>query len=143
MSGVQGKTVYLKTPAQSDVMGYIRHLWSDEESMRDVGGTHVMDEERARRWFAGWIHPGSNDRRYFLVFRKEDDVPVGEACFFNFNSTTGMASYSMNVEAKYRGNGYANEALELLLRFYFQEFGGQVVVDDIAPDNIRAQHIFM
>ncbi|QSO54226.1 GNAT family N-acetyltransferase [Alicyclobacillus curvatus] len=143
MNGLQGTTVYLKTPAQTDVMGYIRHLWADEDSMRDVGGTHQVDEERARRWFAKWIRPGSDDRTYFLVFRREDDVPVGEACFYNLICTTGMAHYSMNIEAKFRGNGYAKEALELLLRFYFEEFGGEVMVDDIAPDNIRAQQMFI
>lgn len=143
MSGLRGKTVYLKTPHQNDVSGYIRHLWSDEETMRDVGGTHVMDDERALRWFTAWIEPGNDDRRYFLVVRKEDDVPVGEACFRSYVKNTGIATYGMKVEAKHRGNGYAREALELLLRFYFGTFGGQTMVDDIALENIRAQKMFI
>ncbi len=135
--------LYLKTPSADDVTSYIRHLWSDEETMKDVGGIHVMDDEWAKLWFAAWINPGKEDRRYFLILRKDGDVPVGEACFFNYNPDTKMANYSMNIEARHRGNGYAKESLELLLRLYFGEFGGEVIVDDIAADNQRAQHVFL
>lgn len=137
------KRVYLITPTQNDVTGYIRHLWADEETMRDVGGTHVMDAHRAVQWFAAWIDPGSKERRYFLIVRKEDGYPVGEACFHSYDESTGMAKFRMNIETKYRRNGYAREALELILRFYFGQYGGQVMVDDIAPDNKRAQQVFM
>lgn len=136
------KRVYLKTPSFTDVTDYVRYLWSDEETMKDVGGTHEMGEERAKRWFASWIQPGNRDRRYFLIARKADDLPVGEACFYSYDPDTKIAKCSMNIEARYRGNGYAKDALELLLRLYFGEFGGEVIVDDIAAVNQRAQHVF-
>jgi RimJ/RimL family protein N-acetyltransferase len=143
MSDNDKNKVYLKKPSQDDVLGYVRLLWSDDETMKDVGGTHVMDDQQAKRWFATWIEPGKEDRRYFLIMRKEDDAPVGEACFHSYNPDTRMAICSMNIEAKYRGNGYAKEALEQLLRFYFDDFGGEVIVDDIDLDNKRAQQVFL
>lgn len=93
-----------------------------------------MDDERADRWYSAWIDPGSEDRRYFLVSRQDDDCPVGEACFYSYDASNGIAKFSMNVEAKYRGSGFAREALELILRFYFGPFSGRVMVDDIAPE---------
>ncbi|MCL6443471.1 MAG: GNAT family N-acetyltransferase [Alicyclobacillus sp.] len=138
-----GDRIYFKTPSKEDVTSYIRHLWSDEDSMRDVGGIHVLDDERAERWFFRWIEPGSDDRRYFLVIRKDDHVPIGEVCFHSYNPDTKTANYSMNIEAKYRRNGYGREALEMMLRFYFFDFGGETILDDIALENKRAQEMFL
>jgi RimJ/RimL family protein N-acetyltransferase len=135
--------LYLKSPSRDDVLSYIRKLWADEATMKDVGGIHLMDEERAERWFAKWIEPGQEDRRYFLVVLHEGDIPIGEVCFYSFQPETKMAKFSMNIEAKYRGNGYAAEAMKLMLRFYFGEFGGEVMVDDIHLNNVRAQQVFL
>ncbi|MHB1681726.1 MAG: GNAT family N-acetyltransferase [Bacilli bacterium] len=135
--------LYLQTPGRGDVTSYIRHLWSDEEIMEYVGGIHVMDDERAIHWYDSWIEPGREDRRYFLIMLKNTDIPIGECYFHSFNQETKTACYGMNIEAKHRGNGYSTEVFKLLLDFYFDEFGGEMVVDAIALDNIRAQHIFL
>ncbi|WP_281178135.1 GNAT family N-acetyltransferase [Alicyclobacillus acidiphilus] len=133
----------LKSPTWDEVVNYVRYLWSDEDTMRDVGGIHPMDEEQAVRWFSAWIEPGQPDRRYFLVMRQPDNLPVGEACFHSYDRITGVARYSMNIEAKHRGHGYGTAAMKLLLRYFFNEFGGREMIDDIAPDNKRAQELFV
>lgn len=134
--------VCVKVPGQQDIH-YIQHLWADEPTMVDVGGTHTLDEQQWTRWFTKWILPGQPDRRYFLIRLIEDDMPIGEICFFNFDPRTRMANVSMNIEASYRGNGYSQEALLLLSRFYFTDFDGNTLVDDIALENRVAQRALL
>ena len=134
--------VYLKAPERRDLQ-YIKYLWADEPTMVDVGGTHTLDEQQWTRWFAKWILPGEPDRRYFLIRLIEGDTPIGEICFFNFDPRTRMANLSMNIEASYRGNGYSQEALLLLSRFFFTESEGITLVDDIALENKAAQRALL
>lgn len=135
------ENVRLRRPELED-LAYIRKLWADPDTMKEVGGPIVMDEKRARRWFEKMLDPGSPGDRYFLIVNR-DNLPVGEASFNRFDPGTKTAELNLKIEACHRFKGYGPEAVRLILEYFFGSFGGQVMADPIAPDNIQGRKALM
>jgi RimJ/RimL family protein N-acetyltransferase len=130
---IEGQHDTLRTPALAD-LGYIRRLWADPETMRDVGGPIELDEDRARRWFEKMVDPGSGNDRYFLICGR-DGMPVGEAGFHRYDPATKTAELNIKIEAAKRHLGHGPEALRLLFDYFFGDFGGETMVDPVALEN--------
>lgn len=129
--------VMLRTPVPGD-LPYIRGLWADTATMRDVGGPIVIDEERARRWFERMIDPGSARDRYFLICGT-DGAPVGEISFHRYDPVSRTAELNIKIEANKRYQGHGPEALRLLLGYFFDTFGGEAMLDPVAPGNTNGR----
>jgi RimJ/RimL family protein N-acetyltransferase len=126
------KTI-LRSPSPDD-LPYIRKLWADPGTMKDVGGPVVMDEEKSRRWFERMVDPGSATDRYFLICGA-DGNPLGEASFHRYDPVTKTAELNIKIEAGKRYLGHGPEGLRLLLNYFFGEFGGEMMLDPIAFNN--------
>lgn len=50
-----------------------------------------------------------------------DGVLVGSIATHHCDRRTGVFSYGVHVMAEHQGNGYAREAILLVLRYFFQE----------------------
>lgn len=138
---LRGGKVILRTPGRQD-LEYIRSLWADPDTMGDVGGPVVLDDDRALRWFQRMVDPGSPGDRYFLICEL-GGRPVGEVSFHRYDSQTKRAELNVKVQAGHRGQGYGAEAVRLLLDFYFEEFGGEVIEDPVALDNVAGQALLI
>lgn len=128
-----GKLVYIKQP-NIDELNYVSELWTDEETMRDVGGTIAFPEEKRGNWYRRMVQPGDGKNFYCLIYNHENN-PVGEVSFHGYDREEKSANFNIKVQYKYRGNGYAKEAMELMLNYYFYEFGGEVIFDDVINVN--------
>lgn len=80
------------------------------------------------------VKPGDGKNFYCLIYTKENE-PVGEVSFHRFDEKKKSAELNIKVQYKFRGKGYAKEALRLLLDYYFNEYGGQVITDDVTNAN--------
>lgn len=130
---LKSEKIILRTPVVSD-LSYIRKLWADPDTMKDVGGPVVMDDENSRRWFEKMVDPGSETDRYFLVCGR-DGAPLGEISFHRYDRRKRTAELNIKIEAGKRYLGHAPEALRLLLKYFFGEFGGEAMEDPLAPEN--------
>lgn len=119
-------------------MEFVRRLWADADTMQAVGGPIVLTDEEASRWYARMVHPGRATDCYCLI-RLLDDTPVGEISFHRLEVRTMTAELNVKVMASARGRGIAREALLRFLEYYFNSFGGRVLVDDLAPLNSGGQ----
>jgi 8-oxo-dGTP pyrophosphatase MutT (NUDIX family)/RimJ/RimL family protein N-acetyltransferase len=129
----KGNLVYIKQPDFQE-LDYTAELWSDEETMRDVGGVIPFPLERRETWYRKMVNPTDGKNFYCLIYTL-DDVPVGEVSFHRFDDKEGKADFNIKVQSMYRGKGYAKEAIQLLLGYYFYNFGGQVIYDNVANAN--------
>lgn len=125
--------IWLREPTLDDLK-YIRCLWGDPETMAPVGGPVVLDDQQARAWFARMVSPGSPGDCYRLIIDQAGD-PVGEISFHRFDPETRTADLNIKIAARYRGNGYAKSALRQFLDFFFSEFGGLLMQDQVAKTN--------
>ena len=134
-----GKKVYLRPPMR-DEMEYIKWLWSDPATMKEVGGPIELSDEEAEKWYSRMINPG-NDRNFFCLIFNTNDEPVGEVSFHRYDHNTKTAEFNIKIASEYRGKGYSFEAISLMLEYYFHEFGGEVMKDRVGLDNTSAQRI--
>ncbi|HTY07987.1 MAG TPA: GNAT family N-acetyltransferase [Candidatus Edwardsbacteria bacterium] len=135
---IEGERALLRTPAAAD-LAYLRKLWADPETMKEVGGPFEISEDKARRWFEKMVDPGSARDRFFLICDKQSGEPVGEASFHRYDPAERSAELNIKVEGKRRFGGHGFEALVLLLDYYFNSFGGGVMIDPLAPANVSGQ----
>ncbi len=135
----QNRHIELRTPTENDML-FIRWLWSDPETMKPVGGSIHMTDEQAQYWFAEMIKPGSSSDCYRLIINEKGE-PVGEISFHHLNSVSMAADFNIKIASTKRGNGYAKKAMLLFLDFFFNQVGGHIMIDDVALDNHRGQHI--
>jgi len=130
-------SLYLQPPTLGD-MDFVRWLWADAATMQAVGGPIVLTDEEARQWYARMVDPGRNTDCYCLI-RLLDDSPVGEISFHRLHIESMTAELNVKVMASMRGRGIAREALLRFLDYYFNSFGGRVLVDNLAPQNSAGQ----
>ena len=73
--------IILKKPERGDDLKFIQWLWSDEETMQDVGGTHCYDDEGIEKWYVKNFESDKNNMDYFLIFSQQENIPVGEVSY--------------------------------------------------------------
>lgn len=129
--------LFLHVPAYEE-LSYRQRLLSDPETMAYDRGcepgfdgyhpdTGCIDfpESAWRDWY-DWFVGAEPERWYAYIVRETDGAFLGEV---NLHRAPGAARYDMGVvlEAQYRGRGYAEEALSLLLRQAFDGLRAQAV----------------
>lgn len=138
---LHGEPITLKCPTWDD-MSFIRALWSDEDTMRAVGGAVILTDPQARNWFARKIDPGSGADGYWLIYDAVNQ-PIGEISFHRLAPETMTADFNLKIKHRERGKGYARQAMQLVFDYWFGEFGGKVMRDDVALDNVAGQQALL
>ena len=117
-----------------------KDLWFRKEMLEDKetmsynhswGGTIPFPEERWNDWYDYWITNHDNKRFYRYV--KNDDEFVGEIAYHYDKELDGFIA-NVLIHAKYRGNGFGKQALEMLCSIA-KANGITSLYDDIAIDN--------
>lgn len=75
----EGQLIYLKSPDFNE-LDEVAKLWSDEATMKEVGGTVVFKKERYQDWYQRMINPGDGKNHYCLIYNNQNKV-VGEVSF--------------------------------------------------------------
>ncbi len=91
-------------------------------------GCIAFPEEDWADWYEYLV--GKEPQRFYAyIVRKADGAFLGEV---NVHRSPSAPWYEMGIvlEAKHRGNGYALEALQSLLRHAFEELGAEAVHND-------------
>lgn len=91
-------------------------------------GCIAFPEEKWRGWYDSFIGR-EPERFYAYVVRLEDRAFIGEV---NVHKSAAAPWYEMGIvlEAKYRGQGYAAQALKLLLKYAFESLNAEAVHND-------------
>jgi len=124
-----GKDIYIKQPDYKD-LDFVKKLWADEETMRDIGGVFNIPESKWDMFYKKMVHPTDGKNFYCLVYTIRDKA-VGEVSFHGYDLVTKIARFNIKIHHRYRNKGYGEEALRLLFEYYFLEFGGQMMMDKI------------
>lgn len=136
--GVLAAGVLSLRPAVRADLPFISWLWTDPETMAAVGGPLAVTAARMERWFSAMVDPGRPSDLYLLILAK-DAQPIGEASLHRFDPVRGQEELNIKVAASSRGNGYGRSALLAMLRFFFDDAGGRLLLDDVAPGNHAGQ----
>ena len=124
-----GKNIYIKKPEYKD-LAFVTKLWADEETMKDVGGIFNIPESKWDMFYKKMVYPTDGKNFYCLVYTIRDKA-VGEVSFHGYDSVSKIARFNIKIHYRYRNKGYGEEALKLLFEYYFLEFGGEMMMDNI------------
>jgi [ribosomal protein S5]-alanine N-acetyltransferase len=127
-----GSTVYIRQPKIDDCDEFIR---LNRASIRFYRG--LVSPITTQKRFADYIKRCTqSDFKGFLVCRKEDDAIVGTINLSQiFRGGFKSAYLGYQVGAPFAGRGYMTEAIELVLRYAFNEMKLHRLEANIQPEN--------
>lgn len=137
----KGRNMYIKQPEYNE-LDFVQWLWADNETMCAVGGPVCLDDSEKEAWYKRMVDPTDGNNFYCLIYNNEDK-PVGEVSFHRYDCLNGTAEFNIKIADKYRRNGYANEAITHLLLYFFNEFGGEKMIDTISANNLPGQTLLL
>ena len=130
-----GKSVYIKMPEFNE-LAYVKELWGDKKNVGDSGEVYSFSRDKWEMFYKKMVYPTDGKNFYCLVYTL-DNKPIGEVSFHGYNSATKVARINLKIHYNYRRNGYGEEALRLLLEYYFLQFGGQAIIDTIQTEEAK------
>ena len=122
-----GKKVYIKQPTFEE-LELTSRLWNDPVTMNEVGGVYSFPKAKWDMFYKKMISPTDGKNFYCHVYNNRDKF-IGEVSFHGYDSSTKSARVNIKIHHRQRGQGYATEAVKLLLEYYFFEFGGENIID--------------
>ncbi|MFQ5499989.1 MAG: GNAT family N-acetyltransferase [Candidatus Zixiibacteriota bacterium] len=128
-----GKKLFLRHATVDDLTNTFHWLLQGEpQSMtcRPYTFATAADEVEAHKKAAR-----SERQQLFMIIRKEDKLPVGRVRFFDYNSLNRSAELGLIIDPDERRNGYAGEALKLLITYLFRYRGLNKVYAQTAEFN--------
>lgn len=134
---LRGQNVYIRPPRYEEI-DYINKLWSDINTTGEIGGPFYLSNEKAEVWFPKMVNPIDKKNYYCLVFNNNHQ-PVGEVSFHRYDCKRKAAEINVKIEGIHRGNGYSKEAVYLLLKYFFDDFGGEAIYDNVLNKNRSGQ----
>lgn len=144
---MEDNKVVLKIP-KFEELEYRRELLLDIDTMAyNVGygdtedtGCIEFNENKWLDWYSRWVN-NVPERYYAYIIKVDENVPVGEVALRYDNE---KKAYSINiiVEAKYRGSGFSEQGLRLLVDIAFEELGAEKVFDEFPRSRVSAEKLF-
>ena len=131
-----GKIAYIRKPSFEE-LSFVKDLWGNKENMGEVGVAYSFPREKWEMFYKKMIQPTDGKNFYCLVYTT-DDKAIGEVSFHGYNSATKVARINIKIHHEYRRMGYGEEALRLLLEYYFLDFGGEAIIDTVRTNEAKS-----
>lgn len=112
---LEGERVTLRTIERDDIE-VVQRSRNDPEVRVPLGLTHPQNETQVEESFEEWIESEESISLCVCL----DEEPIGEVSIMHLDWTRPDLAYWLLPE--HRGEGYATEALSLLLEYFFESF---------------------
>lgn len=125
---------------QPDTMAYNRGCNLGLENYDNETGCIDFRKEYWKEWFSKWVN-NTPDRYYAYVIKSDGNIAIGEAALRYVDGENG---YCVNIiiEGQYRGNGYSEEALRLLIDVGFRKLRAKRIFDTFSKERVSAEKAF-
>jgi UDP-4-amino-4,6-dideoxy-N-acetyl-beta-L-altrosamine N-acetyltransferase len=135
-----GKLVYL-APLRDEDLPLLFAWINDRDTALWNAPYHPVSESDHRVW-AGAVAAAAN-RTFFVVKRKGDDRTVGACQLHSIHPVHRSAELQIRIgEAADRGHGFGSEALQLLLKFAFEDLNLHRVQLQVFASNAAALRVY-
>ena len=136
----QGKKIRLRAIEPGDAETF--YQWN-QDSQRNANLDFIWPPTSlasVQAWAASEAQRKFENDAFRWVIEDLHGTPVGSIDTHHVSPHDGVFSYGVDVAAAYRRQGYAREAIWMVLRYYFEELRYQkvnVVVHSDNPDSIQ------
>jgi RimJ/RimL family protein N-acetyltransferase len=131
-----GKKVYLRPGTADDAANWQYWLLQSEPETVSCRPVALVSPAEASQQFQKKEKTAWEQR--LAVVRKEDQMLVGEAAFFNHNAVNRSAEVWLLIDPDERKKGYGKEALRLLCRYLLHHRGLNKVYVQVSEFNEAA-----
>ena len=137
-----GNKVYLADLEEEHIRCFLQ-LSDDPELIDTMGWRPFGPQERERFLQVAQVltlpYCGDGQPVFFSIISAAEEKPIGYVALKGINEDISSAELGIAVmEKEYRGQGYGREALELALRYAFEELGLVKIGLTVFPSNKRA-----
>lgn len=131
----QGKRVGLRGFEPGDWQVYFAWDRDTEQSRAVYRIPFPCSQEATQRWAAEEAVRQPQDDGFRFVIENEEGEVVGDLTTHHCDRRVGTFAYGLAIRDGFRRRGYAVEAVELVLRYYFEELGYQKVTISVFSFN--------
>ncbi len=118
---LEGERIYLRLMEERDIPYKVKWI-NDPEVRRTLNFDYPVSEVGTKQWLNKVALDGS--RKDFIVFLKDQDIPIGYGGFLNIDIKNSKAESYMGIgDKECWGKGYAKEVRKVLLEYAFEELG--------------------
>lgn len=139
----QGNKINLRSVRMTDLEDYyMKYGSNDSESQRNGDRvTFPYGEGVLTERVTGLTRLNPYDEQYTMIIENKEGQAVGNINSHSCEKTNGTFEYGLGIQGPFRGNGYAKEAIILLLNYYFMELGYQKAEARVYAFNEASIHI--
>ena len=142
MNTLQGNTVTLRALEPED----LQFLFDTEndESFWSVSNTHAPFSKFLLKQYLENAHLDIFEAKQLrlIIEEKLNKQPIGMIDLFEFNPQHRRAGIGILIHQKYQKNGFASEALQLLIQYCFTHLNLHQLFANITADNTKSIALF-
>ena len=128
-----GDKIYLRAATANDMTNIQQwSLLSEPQSLGCHVSRLITPDQAAERFSESNTRQDSQD---FAVVRKEDNILIGKASFFNLNQLNRSTELGLIVDPDEQKKGYGKAAMHLMCRYLFKQCGLNKVYAQTAEFN--------
>jgi len=131
----QGKKIRLRGIEPSDAESFIRWNLNSERARHLDFVWPPTSKASVQTWVEDWSKRKLENDSFHWVIENFDGEAVGSISTHDCNPRCGTFSYGIDIELEHQRKGYASEAIQLVLRYYFEELRYQKVTVPVHSDN--------
>ena len=143
---LQGKKIFLRSvqPSDADIL----YKWENDKSNWQVSGTKKPFTKKEIQNFISNQKDIYLDKQLRLIIQQIPNPkslilnPVGCIDLFHFDEKSLTAGIGILIDKKYRKNGYASDALSLLIKYSFEILNLNQLHCNISEDNKASIKLF-
>lgn len=137
---LSGHAVRLRPVEPADVE--LIHSWYVDADTARLAGERPRSLAARQRRFESDPSGHGTYHYAFMIERLDDERPVGRIDLFEIDHVNGSASFGITVATAERGKGHGRDAIEILLRFGFEELRLERIWLDTDSENAVAQGLY-
>ncbi|MDQ3554114.1 MAG: GNAT family N-acetyltransferase [Chloroflexota bacterium] len=137
---LSGHGVRLRPAEPADIE--LVHSWYEDADTARLAGERPRSLAARQRRFESDPAGQGTGHYAFIIVRLEDEQPVGGINLFEIDHVNGSASFGITVATQERGKGHGRDAIEILLRFGFEELRLERIWLDTDSENTVAQGLY-
>lgn len=124
----------IRRPSPDEIV-LIRKLWTDRDTMSDVGGTVDYSAGQMKDWFSGIMDKNNISDNYFIIFA--DSQFTGEISFHRYRADRHAADFNIKIMNNLRGHGYSLKAIQCFFHYVFEIIRLNALHDELYSENKR------
>jgi len=131
----QGELVHLRAIESQDIV-FFESL--DDEVNCNVDMLHFpRTKQQITSWFEGQQQRMLGDAFRWMAVNRKGEI-VGTIDTFECNRRNGTFKYGITIAEVFRGQGYAQEMIRMVLQYYYYELGYQKVTPHVYSFNLSS-----